>query len=79
MELLKRIEIKPEVLKGKPVIKGTRLSVPFILNLLAKGLPIEEILEEYSGLEREDVLACLIFASETVDKQIFLPIKKGAA
>lgn len=61
-ELLNRIETNPKVLVGKPVIKGTRLSVQFIVGLLAQGATPEEIIEEYDGITKEDVLACLQFA-----------------
>jgi len=61
-ELTRRIKINPKVLKGKPVIKGTRLSVPFIVGLLAQGASVKEILEEYEGISREDIQACLYFA-----------------
>lgn len=65
----------PGVLAGKPVIKGTRLAVEFILGLLASGLPETEILAEYPGLTREDILACLEYASELVSagKDLALP------
>ncbi len=49
---------------GKPVIKGTRLTVEYILGLLAHGTAIEEILEEYPGSVKDDIYACLLFASE---------------
>ncbi len=74
MELLERIDIDPKVLAGKPVIKGTRLSVPFILGLLANGADVNEILNEYNHLTREDVLACLMFASKSLEDQLFVPL-----
>ncbi len=58
-QLLERIVLNPKVMIGKPVIKGTRLTVEFIINLLAHGATIEEILDEYEGLMAEDVQACL--------------------
>jgi uncharacterized protein (DUF433 family) len=58
-----RIVVDPEVLAGKPVIRGTRLAVELILELLAAGLPENQILENYPGLTREDILACLGYAS----------------
>lgn len=61
-ELLKRIITNPKIMVGKPVIRGTRLTVEYILNLLAHGATIAEILEEYEGLAKDDVLACLLFA-----------------
>lgn len=61
-----RIEQKPEVLVGKPVIKGTRLSVEFILDRLADEWSTDELLESYSHITREDIEACLRFASDVV-------------
>jgi len=79
MDLLNRIEINPEVLKGKAVIKGTRLSVQFILGLLGSGAGFDEILDEYSTLKKEDILACLVFASKTLEDQLFFPFSKDVA
>lgn len=62
--LLERITLNPKVMTGKPVIKGTRLTVEFILNLLAHGDTTAEILDEYKGLAPEDIQACLLFAGE---------------
>ena len=59
-ELLDRITLDPKVMLGKPVIRGTRLTVEYVLNLLAHGVTEEEILEEYEGLTREDIRACLL-------------------
>lgn len=53
----------PEILAGKPVIRGTRLAVEFILELLAAGQSENELLTNYPGLTREDILACLAYAS----------------
>ena len=61
-DLLERITLNPKVMVGKPVIRGTRLTVEFILNLLAHGATVEEILDEYDGLTPEDVRSCLLFA-----------------
>jgi uncharacterized protein (DUF433 family) len=61
-ELLNRIVINPEIMVGKPIIKGTRLTVERILGLLAQGMTFEDILQEYHKLTREDILACLAFA-----------------
>ena len=63
--LLHRIACDPRVVAGKPVIRGTRLSVEFILNLLAHDATIPEILDEYDGLTRDDIQACLLFASQS--------------
>jgi uncharacterized protein (DUF433 family) len=61
--LLNRITSDPDVMTGKPVIAGTRLTVEFILKLLASGAAPEEILEEYEGVAIDDIRACLLFAS----------------
>jgi len=58
-----RIVVDPKILAGKPVIRGTRLAVEFILQLLAAGQSESEILSDYPGLTREDILACLSYAS----------------
>jgi uncharacterized protein (DUF433 family) len=58
-----RIIVDPKVLVGKPVIKGTRLAVDFMIDLLAQGWSVEAILQSYPGLTREDIQACLAFAS----------------
>lgn len=79
MNLLDRIEVNQKVLKGKPVIRGTRLSVQFILGLLESGASFEEILDEYATLEKEDILACLLFASKSLEDQSFFPFTKGVA
>jgi uncharacterized protein (DUF433 family) len=72
--LLERITVNPRVMVGKPVIKGTRLTVEYILNLLAHGATEAEILQEYSGLMREDIRACLLFASRSLESTSFMPL-----
>jgi uncharacterized protein (DUF433 family) len=64
-----RIIVDAEVLVGKPVVKGTRLSVDFLLSLLAQGWPEAEILRNYPGLQREDLLACWAYASEVLREE----------
>jgi len=59
---------------GKPVIKGTRLTVEYILNLLAHGATIEEILQEYEGLVPEDIQACLLFAAQSLESTVSMPL-----
>lgn len=73
-----RIEINPKVLNGKPVIKGTRLSVQFILGLLAHGMTQEEILAEYQRLTPEDIRACLEFAVQAIESSLFYPLPASA-
>ena len=65
-QLLERIVSDPKVMIGKPSIRGTRLTVDYILNLLAHGSAIEDILHEYHGLAKEDIQACLLFASQSL-------------
>lgn len=57
-----RIIVDPEIMVGKPIIKGTRITVELILCLLARGMTIKEILKNYPRLEKEDILACLKYA-----------------
>jgi uncharacterized protein (DUF433 family) len=73
-QLLTRIAFDPEVMVGQPVIRGTRLTVAYVLNLLAHGATAEEILAEYEGLKREDVQACLLFATKSLESSQFLPL-----
>jgi len=73
-QLLERIALNPKIMVGKPVIKGTRLTVQYILNLLAHGATVDEILQEYKGLTKEDILACLLYASETLEDTTFMPL-----
>ena len=65
-ELLKRIEVNPKVMAGKPVIRGTRIPVDLILDMLAEDIPTEEILREYPDLSKEDVRAALAYASASL-------------
>ena len=74
-QLLERIVCDPKVMLGKPVIKGTRLTVEFVLNLLAHGSGADAILEEYEGLTPEDIQACLLFASSSLSGTAFLPLE----
>ncbi|MBC7893606.1 MAG: DUF433 domain-containing protein [Sphingobacteriaceae bacterium] len=62
--LLQRIESNPAILAGKPAVKDTRLSVQFIVGLLAKGSTHREILDEYAYLTEEDIWACLEFTDK---------------
>lgn len=72
MNLSDRITADPKVLVGKPVIKGTRLSVDFILNLLAQGWTESNVLENYPNVTHEDILACLAYASNLVaDERVY--------
>ena len=73
-QLLERITLNPKVMVGKPVIKGTRLTVEYILNLLAHGATVREVLEEYEGLTQEDIQACFLFAAKSLGSTDFMPL-----
>ncbi len=73
--LLERIVSNPHILAGQPVIRGTRLSVAYILGLLAAGATVEEILQEYEGLTIDDIRACLLFAAEMLKNVSFAPLE----
>ncbi len=69
-----RIEINPAVLVGTPVVKGTRLAVAFLLDLVAAGCPEDEILRNYPGLTRADILARVAYAAEIVRTERAYPL-----
>ena len=69
--LLERITLNPEVVHGKPAIRGTRILVSSILEYLAGGDSVEDILEEFKELTKEDILACLAYASKAINHQEF--------
>jgi uncharacterized protein (DUF433 family) len=72
-QLTERIIYNPNILGGKPIIRGTRISVQFILELLGAGMSIAEIIEEYPHLEREDILAAARYAARTVaNEEVFI-------
>jgi uncharacterized protein (DUF433 family) len=73
-QLLERITVNSKVMVGKPVIKGTRLTVDYILNLLAHGATPAEILADYDGLTQEDIQACLLFAARALESTTFMPL-----
>ena len=73
-QLFERIVLNPKIIVGKPVIRGTRLTVQYILNLLAHGATVDEIIQEYKGLTKEDILACSFYASETLENTTFILI-----
>jgi uncharacterized protein (DUF433 family) len=76
-ELLQRISIQPQVCFGKPCIKGRRIWVWLILDLLASGMSIEELMQQYD-LEREDILACIAYGAEMSRfGYVDLPVEAG--
>ena len=66
MNWQERITLNPNVLVGKPVIKGTRLAVEFIIDLFAQGWSIEEVLRNYPGITVDDIQACFSYASASL-------------
>lgn len=78
MKSVPRIILDPSVLTGKPVIRGTRISVDLVLELLASGWNESVILDEYPGLDHEDILACLRYAQEIVrDERVYATPHQG--
>ena len=67
-EVMERVVIDPEVLSGKPVIKGTRIPVYLIIELLGNGIAEKEILRQYPTLKKEDIKAALLYASKCVSR-----------
>lgn len=72
----RRIEINPKIVLGKPVIRGTRLTVDFILKLFAEGMTHDQILKEYPQLEKEDLIAVLNYAKNLVQEERVYPLTK---
>ena len=69
MNWSERITVDPSVLVGKPIIKGTRISVEFVVDLLGRGWTMEQILQEYEHLTREDIQACLAYAGDILKSE----------
>jgi len=74
-DLLTRITVNSEVMVGKPTIRGLRITVEQILKALAGGVTVEELLEDYPELEREDIQAVLLYASELVNEEKVFAVK----
>jgi uncharacterized protein (DUF433 family) len=68
-----RIVLDPDILAGKPVIRGTRLSVEFIIGLMADGWNEADVLANYPGLTRDDISACLAYAREILKSEKVFP------
>ena len=73
------IEINPKIMLGKPVIKGTRITVEYIISLLSQDISIAEILTEYKGLETQQILACLQYAENISEKTTTFDLDKIAS
>lgn len=74
-----RIIVDPDVLAGKPVIKGTRISVELLMDRLADGWSIEDIVEAYPHIKRDDVLAAIAFVTELYKEDSFIAVDKAKA
>ena len=74
MNWQERIVVNPEILVGKPVVKGTRLAVEFVIGLLAQGWSETEVLRNYPGLAREDIQACLGYAATLLQGEKVYPV-----
>jgi uncharacterized protein (DUF433 family) len=74
MNWQERIIVDPGVLAGKPIIKGTRISVEFVIDLLARGWTVEQVLKEFNHLKVEDIQACLAYASEIIKSEQIYPL-----
>jgi len=68
-----RITLDPKVLAGKPVIRGTRLAVEFVIGLMADGWTEADIVSNYPGITREDIIACLAYARDTLSSEKVFP------
>ena len=69
MNWQERITVDREILAGKPVIKGTRISVEFVMDLLGRGWTVEQVLREYDHLTAQDIQACLAYASDVLKSE----------
>lgn len=78
-ELLSRIVMNQKVMVGKPVIRGTRLTVEQVLNQLAHGENMDELIREYEGLTTDDIRACILFATKSLENMAFMPLPEDAA
>lgn len=73
MDWQERITVDAGVLAGKPIIKGTRLSVEFVVDLLGRGWTVEQVLREYDHIAPEDIQACLAYAADVLEsEQVYL-------
>jgi uncharacterized protein (DUF433 family) len=78
-ELLSRISVDPNICFGKPCIRGHRIWVALILDLLASGSTISQILADYPGVEEADILACIAYGAEmSRERFVDIPVKKTA-
>lgn len=72
MNYRERIIISPDVMLGKPVIKGTRITVEFIVKKMSEGMEVNEIIAEYPPLTRDDIMACLAYSADVISRDEIL-------
>ncbi|MFO7875363.1 MAG: DUF433 domain-containing protein [Desulfovermiculus sp.] len=72
-----RITANPKILGGKPIIKGTRISVEFILELLASNVSENEIIDDYPHITKDDIHACLRFAADSLKNDIYVELESA--
>ncbi len=77
-ELLSRISINPNVCFGKPCIRGHRIWVSLVLDLLASGRSVQDVIDDYPGIEEADVLACIAYGAE-MSRERYVEIPTGSA
>ena len=78
-ELLARISIDPNICFGKPCIRGHRIRVSLVLDLLSSGWTVQQVLEQYSGIEEADVLACIAYGAEmSRERCVDVPLETSA-
>jgi uncharacterized protein (DUF433 family) len=73
-ELLAKIVTNPKIMAGKPILKGTRITVELVLRLLSQGLSSEEILKDYPQLTKEDISAVLLYAAKVAGEEEIYPV-----
>lgn len=67
-----KICISPDIMLGKPVIRGTRITVEFIIKKMSEGMEIEDIISEYPPVQRDDIMACLAYSADVISKDEIL-------
>jgi uncharacterized protein (DUF433 family) len=78
-QLLHRIVIDPKVMLGKPIIRGTRLTVEYVIDRLAHGAAPADLMAEYEGLSAGDISACLLFAKKSLSDTDYMPLLAKAS
>lgn len=79
LQIQERIEIRPDIMLGKPVVKGTRIPVELLIRKLGEGASIDDLLDAYPNLTKEDVRAALIYAADTLGSETIVYLETGAS